>query len=422
LPHIRDTFLNAIRLGALVLLMRAAIGGEPAWKDGCDTVGNWRPLSGRPTPELAGVPEGHLGGAIRVRFFESSQPQVVGVSVPGGAAWDQAAGLSFWLKGDGSGEFIGVFVLDETFTQHHVALVGLSEREWRQVRVRWEDLVPETLGADWLGQPEGRLTPSGARALWLGRWFYMRPYSRCSFQVDEFRLEENLVRAPDPQPASAGLERTRARLRAHEPVRIVALGDSITAGARLDAPQSQSYPAVLQKLLRRRFGYDGISVLNRGVEGLEARQAIILLPRDVGAPAPDLAIVHLGYNDNSAMEERRLEGPARRRIAARNWTELVTRLRRATAGQTEVLLVATIPGADPLRRRALDFLGDEAEHTARELRCGFSAGPRAAFHKALEAERPQELFLRRSDGLLDPAHPGPAGQELLAEALMGAFE
>jgi lysophospholipase L1-like esterase len=409
--------------------------GSPAVEgplvDGFEAVGDWRPLDGRPTPELAIGPGGHSGRALQVRFFESSRPSVVGRPVAATAAWDQAPGVSFWIKGDGSSGFVAVCLLDESLTQRHVALVSLADKSWRQVRLRWEDFVPESLGTGWFGAPGPAAKPSGVRAVWLGRWLYLRPWSAAAFELDEFRLEPDLGRpAPPAGPARqgeaaaspAGLAATLEKLRRAAPVTMLVLGDSVTFGTRLGNPAEQAWPALLQSLLRTRFGCPQVTVLNRAEENLETRHAIILLPRVLAGLRPDLVLVQLGYNDFAALRERRVPPAAGREVAARNWRELVQRLRAATEGRTEVLLIGTIPDADSQHRSDLASLAETARAAAAELGCGYCDAPRAAFLKALAAQRPEELFTRLPDGRLDIAHPNAAGHRLFAEALATAFE
>jgi acyl-CoA thioesterase-1 len=79
---------------------------------------------------------------------------------------------------------------------------------------------------------------------------------------------------------------------AAEPIRIVAFGDSATAGwlvARKDA-----YPAQLQAALRKR-GYDAV-VENAGVNGDTTAGALKRFDAAIG-PGTDIAIVELGTND-----------------------------------------------------------------------------------------------------------------------------
>jgi lysophospholipase L1-like esterase len=419
---------GALRLGALglalpglCLLHALAAGEDDSLVDGCEGVGKWRPLSGKPTPELTSIKDGRAGGAVRFLFSDSSTAQFAGRAVRT-EGWEKKGGLSFWFRGDGSASFITIELLDESFTQRHGALVSLASTEWHRVTLGWQDFVPETIAGDWFGVEGSRFTPANVRALWFGRWFYLRPWSACTFEVDELRLVEKVERPAVARPAEDGLPRTRAKLRAKEPVRIVTLGDSITYGTNLEKREQENYPARLQALLRERFQYEGVQVVNRGQGGLETRQAIALLPRDLAGEAPDLVTVHFGYNDYSSMQEHRLPADARAKIAAQDCREMVRRIRALTGGRSEVLLIATIPGADAERRNAMDFFGAAARTVATEERCGFADAPRFAFQQALATGKPEDLFIRLPDGKLDVAHPNAAGQELFARALLGVLE
>jgi acyl-CoA thioesterase-1 len=77
-----------------------------------------------------------------------------------------------------------------------------------------------------------------------------------------------------------------------EPVEIVALGDSLTAGFGLDA--GQSFPEQLEAALKTR-GHD-VTVANAGVSGDTASAGLARLEWSVPAEA-DIVIVELGSND-----------------------------------------------------------------------------------------------------------------------------
>jgi acyl-CoA thioesterase-1 len=76
------------------------------------------------------------------------------------------------------------------------------------------------------------------------------------------------------------------------PVRIVALGDSLTSGHRL--PRSQAYPAVLERALKE----EGISavVVNHGVSGDTSSGGLRRLAAALD-DRPDILVVALGVND-----------------------------------------------------------------------------------------------------------------------------
>lgn len=104
----------------------------------------------------------------------------------------------------------------------------------------------------------------------------------CSAPADLIRLDHVLVR-------------TARRLAAGDPVTIVALGSSSTAGAGASSPE-HSYPSRLATALRRRFPGHPITVLNRGVNGDEVADMIARLDQTVLAEKPDLVLWQLGTN------------------------------------------------------------------------------------------------------------------------------
>src|SRR5262249_6376750 len=80
-----------------------------------------------------------------------------------------------------------------------------------------------------------------------------------------------------------------------EPVKIVAIGSSSTAGAGASSTAA-SYPSRLEAALRDKFPGVSITVLNRGVNGEEVRDMLARLHRAVIAEKPDLVIWQLGSN------------------------------------------------------------------------------------------------------------------------------
>jgi acyl-CoA thioesterase-1 len=79
---------------------------------------------------------------------------------------------------------------------------------------------------------------------------------------------------------------------ASEPVRIVALGDSLTAGPGLDS--DSTFPAKLESALRQR-GH-AVTIVNAGVSGDTTRDGLARLDWSIG-PDADAVIVELGAND-----------------------------------------------------------------------------------------------------------------------------
>jgi acyl-CoA thioesterase I len=105
---------------------------------------------------------------------------------------------------------------------------------------------------------------------------------RCDAQL-------NLVRFANP------LTRVARKLSRGEPVTIVAIGSSSTAGAGASSPAA-NYPSRLQAELRERFHGRTIKVINRGVGGEEVPDMLKRFDQAVVAAKPDLVIWQLGTN------------------------------------------------------------------------------------------------------------------------------
>jgi lysophospholipase L1-like esterase len=112
------------------------------------------------------------------------------------------------------------------------------------------------------------------------------------------------AKAPVAPPCTAPGEVTRLRdplprmarlLASGEPIRIVAIGSSSTAGAGASSPD-KSYPSRLAAELRERFPGQALTVLNRGVNGEEARDMLARFDTTVMAEKPDLVLWQVGTN------------------------------------------------------------------------------------------------------------------------------
>jgi len=88
---------------------------------------------------------------------------------------------------------------------------------------------------------------------------------------------------------------TMRRLDSGQPVTIVAIGSSSTAGAGASSPEA-SYPSRLAVELRARFPGREITVLNRGVNGEETDNMMARFASDVMAAHPQLVLWQIGTN------------------------------------------------------------------------------------------------------------------------------
>jgi lysophospholipase L1-like esterase len=85
------------------------------------------------------------------------------------------------------------------------------------------------------------------------------------------------------------------RLAGTEPLAIVAIGSSSTAGAGASSPAA-SYPSQLAVDLQQRFPGHDITVLNRGVNGEETDNMIARFATGVVAEHPQLVLWQVGTN------------------------------------------------------------------------------------------------------------------------------
>jgi len=100
------------------------------------------------------------------------------------------------------------------------------------------------------------------------------------------------------------LLRTMRRLASGEPLAIVAIGSSSTAGAGATS-QAATYPSRLGVELLQRFPEHDITVLNRGVNGEETDNMMARFATDVFATHPQLVLWQVGTN--SVLRDRPLD-------------------------------------------------------------------------------------------------------------------
>jgi lysophospholipase L1-like esterase len=99
----------------------------------------------------------------------------------------------------------------------------------------------------------------------------------------------DLVRMANP------LSRVAHKLASNEPITIVAIGSSSTAGAGASTPAG-SYPSRLAVELKQHFPKSSIAVINRGANGEEIADMLKRFDAAVVAAKPDLVLWQLGTN------------------------------------------------------------------------------------------------------------------------------
>jgi acyl-CoA thioesterase I len=108
------------------------------------------------------------------------------------------------------------------------------------------------------------------------------PTLACTAPADFVRFERPLLHA-------------MRRLDSGQPLTIVAIGSSSTAGAGASSPEA-TYPSRLAVELRAQFPGRAITVLNRGVNGEETDNMMARFASDVMAAHPQLVLWQIGTN------------------------------------------------------------------------------------------------------------------------------
>ncbi len=350
--------------------------------------------------------DGKVGKAIRFSLDKDARTVFFTSNIRGKPEWDKAAGFSFWVKGDGSASFGGLqFIYDNDYGVRYDYAFPINNTEWTKIVVAWGDLIPVMPGAKAkpLAGPDGNL-PSKLSSLWIGKWWYWGDYPACSFAIDELRLEPVIERDnKDYKPAEAPLQRFQEKLKAGKPVTIITLGDSLTDTHHW-ANRKIVWPNLLKEQIKTKYKSE-MTIVNPAIGGTMLRQGLILLPRALDkAPHPDLVTIFFGGNDwESGMRGEQFH---------QTCVDAIDRVRWATDGKADVLILTTAPSVNQWKSRT--ELGDACRKAAQERNAGI-ADVEQGFHSKGKAD-PAKLFVD------DKTHLSPAGHETVAEVVLKAIE
>lgn len=202
--HLRAAHSHYRRAAKTILAVALALfcgGNSPAARQD-DGVVIFDMDSTRHTPTTSGeektpvgkveVVPGRFGNACRFEFTPDTRSGFFTAGVKASPGWDRAAGISFWVKGDGSANFGGLELIDGSdYSLRYGYCFPIDSTEWRKISVPWCDLIPE-LPAGRLVNPDGGYVPSNFGNIWFGKWYYWREYPACSFTVDQIVLEPSI--------------------------------------------------------------------------------------------------------------------------------------------------------------------------------------------------------------------------------------
>ncbi len=207
---------------------------------------------------------------------------------------------------------------------------------------------------------------------------------------------------PVQAPQIALLPKTHAKLNSGGTVRLVAFGDSITAGGDASAP-SLIYWERWADELRRRHPAATITAVNgstggdRTVEGLSRLQARVLETH------PDLVLVAFGMNDHN-------KGGTPLPQFETNLKEMITRIRSTTSA--EVILLSAFP-PNPKWKFGSHHMEDYAlatERVARETACAHADVFRN-WQALVQRKKPEDLLGNNIN------HPNDYGHSIYFQVL-----
>ncbi len=171
-------------------------------------------------------------------------------------------------------------------------------------------------------------------------------------------------RWPIQPPQTEYLKATQAKLAGGEAVKIVAFGDSITAGGEATRPELIFWRRWADGL-QRQYPRARVTAINGATGGDTTVQGLARLQAKVIAEKPDLVLIGFGMNDNN---KNSVPVPE----FERNLREMVARIRAATSA--EVVLFSAFP-PNPKWRFGSPRMADYAAATgraARETACAYA--------------------------------------------------
>ena len=203
---------------------------------------------------------------------------------------------------------------------------------------------------------------------------------------------------------AARLPQTRQKLQAGEPVRIVAFGDSITAGGDASEP-GLTFWERWATALRQKHPRAGITTINGATGGDTTVQGLERLQEKVLRQKPDLVLIGFGMNDHN----REGFGVPLDAFAA-NLRMMIHRI-RAESGAETVLLSAFPPNPKwHFGSHNMAAYANATEQVAQEERCAF-ADVYHLWMSVAARKKPGDLLANNIN------HPNDFGHWIYFEAL-----
>ena len=327
------------------------------------------------------------------------------------ADWNGYDGFAFWVKGDGSENFGCMRIQAGNWNKAWLGNFPLKDTGWHEVKLAWGDLVPAGASVPELGTADA-FRPGDINLIAFGKsWNFNTRHQgpKLAFSVDELRLMKGLKpsrprRAVETFPAVATVA---AKMKAGNPVTILALGDSITWGTSAGG-NANAYPARLGEMLRKHYANDKITVVSAAIGGSTTAKGRQWLNRDVRGTEADLITIMFGFNEMPGK-------PEDRETATKAFTRNLVNYAEEAAGVMKAapacVLLATIPG-NGKHWESLDCYAEGVRQLRREHPNITVADVNAHFKK-MGFEKFKTL-------MADGAHPNREGQQEMAKVVFEA--
>jgi lysophospholipase L1-like esterase len=153
-------------------------------------------------------------------------------------------------------------------------------------------------------------------------------------------VDYDTANAPPLYPGQVHVEtllrKTVRKLREHKPLRIIAYGDSITAGGEASSVDLQ-FPSRWAEYLRKQHPDSKIELLNHATGGDNTENGLARLQEKVLSQKPDLVLIAFGMNDHNLLGVGGVPVPKFKE----NLKSIATQIREKTGA--EVILLSCFP-------------------------------------------------------------------------------
>jgi len=197
------------------------------------------------------------------------------------------------------------------------------------------------------------------------------------------------------------LHKSIQKLTSGQPIRIVAIGDSLTQGWMV----RKGYLDFFAELLKVKFPRCDATIINRGIPGDTAEGGLFRLREDVLDSNPDLVFIQFALNDAFTGVP-----PALFKNTIRT---MVDQIRSDTFA--EILLLTSVP----IMHQEEDFMAENFYSRLIEI-SGEESIPIALVHQHWKKMMSEGTDIR-SLVQMDMVHPNMEGYRLMAEAIMEVF-